>query len=32
LGDITIPEEETEILETDTIATAFGKLIKMIKG
>lgn len=32
LGDLTIPEEETEILETDTIATAFGKLIKMIKG
>lgn len=32
LGDLPIPSEESEILKTDTIATAFGKLIKMIKG
>ena len=32
LGDLPIPSEVTDILETDTIATAFGKLIKMIKG
>lgn len=32
LGDLPIPSEETEILETDTISTAIGKLYKMIKG
>ena len=32
LGDLPIPTEETEILETDTISTAIGKLYKMIKG
>lgn len=32
LGDFPIPSEETEILETDTISTAIGKLYKMIKG
>ena len=32
LGDLPIPTQETEILETDTISTAIGKLYKMIKG
>ena len=32
LADLPIPTEETEILETDTISTAIGKLYKMIKG
>ena len=31
LGDLPIPSEETEILESDTISTAIGKLYKMIK-
>jgi hypothetical protein len=32
LGDLPIPSVETEILESDTISTAIGKLYKMIKG
>ena len=32
LGNFPVPSEETEILETDTISTAIGKLYKMIKG
>lgn len=32
LGELPIPSVETDILESDTISTAIGKLYKMIKG